>query len=261
MPDDAAARGQPLEPSAFTDAPAELPDWSRTFCGYNERFVAPFSFAVAGHRLSLTQSFVASPAHQAEARSSADGLATGSTVWDAGAVLGAMLLRQPPPTVGLSACGGCEGACLDLGSGTGIVGLAAAASGAFARVVLTDLPSVVSLLEANAARNAARLPASVRVSVEAERHGPFRLVVGGDLLYRPPTVQPLLGVLDAVCGAETHVLLAASLQHSPETMRLFAEAARGRGFEGRILPAGEQHPSYASGEVRILHLSRRQHPR
>jgi len=155
MPDDAAARGQPLEPSAFTDAPAELPDWSRTFCGYNERFVAPFSFAVAGHCLSLTQSFVASPAHQAEARSSADGLATGSTVWDAGAVLGAMLLRQPPPTVGLSA--------------SGIVGLAAAASGAFARVVLTDLPSVVSLLEANAARNAARLPASVRVSVEAVR--------------------------------------------------------------------------------------------
>ena len=70
-----------------------------------------------------------------------------------------------------------------------------------------------------------------------------------------------LGVLDAVCGARTHVLLAASLQHSPETMRLFAEAARGRGFEGRILPAGEQHPSYASEEVRILHLSRRQHPR
>ena len=35
-----------------------------------------------------------------------------------------------------------RGACLDLGAGTGVVGLAAACSGAFAKVVLSDLPSV-----------------------------------------------------------------------------------------------------------------------
>ena len=132
--------------------------------------------------------------------------------------------------------------------------LVAAASTALKAFVCSCAPRVCSAQDA-------ALPPPHSPCLHQERHGPFRLVVGGDLLYRPPTVQPLLGVLDAVCGARTHVLLAASLQHSPETMRLFAEAARGRGFEGRILPAGEQHPSYASGEVRILHLSRRQHPR
>jgi len=153
----------PLEPSLFaSDEPAELPWWSRTFCGYHDRFVKPFVLAVSSEagllEVTVAQSVVASASHAAEARSSADGLATASTVWDAGVVLGAMLMRQPPcPAAARLASDNSGGRCLDLGSGTGIVGLAAAASGLFRHVQLTDLPSVTALLRSNVRTDRAKL--------------------------------------------------------------------------------------------------------
>ena len=77
--------------------------------------------------------------------------------------------------------------------------MAAAASGHFAKVVLSDLPSVVPLLAANLATNRAALPPITQCAVlplglvwddmpqlrrVAATHGPFDLIVGGDILYR-----------------------------------------------------------------------------
>lgn len=217
-----------LEPSLFaSDESPELPCWSRTFCGYNDRFVRPFTLSVRDERgdtreVSVAQSVVASSSHAAEAQSSADGLTTASTVWDAGIVLAAMMLCRPLPRVIASLARTRDSqlpVCLDLGSGTGIVGISAAASGIFRRVLLTDLPSVTPLLRSNAVRNAAARPAESALSVEplawedataisalAAQHGPFDVIVGGDLLYRPPVIQPLLAVLTALCGPRTQVL-------------------------------------------------------
>ena len=203
----------------------ELPDWSRTLCGYHERFVSPFVLSIDGdparvtkssrdsrdewgvthrnngyeeaergqrlrgqRRLHITQAVVASPAHSAEAKSTADGLCTGATVWDAGIILSAYLHRPR-----LERYRG--GTCIDLGSGTGIVGLAAAATGRFARVLLSDLPSVSPLLDANIRQNREMLQGEVCVAplrwedAQAVRalkasHAPFDLILGGDLLYR-----------------------------------------------------------------------------
>jgi predicted nicotinamide N-methyase len=218
-----------LEASLFaSDEAPELPCWSRTYCGYNDRFVRPFTLSVrdeSGHarEVSVAQSVVASSSHAAEAQSSADGLTTASTVWDAGIVLAAMMMRRPLPRVIANVARPRDNqrpVCLDLGSGTGIVGIAAAASGIFSHVLLTDLPSVTPLLRSNAARNAATRPAESAVSVVplhwedanatrtlAEQHGPFDVIVGGDLLYRPPVIQPLLAVLSELCGPRTQVLL------------------------------------------------------
>ena len=57
---------------------------------------------------------------------------------------------------------------LDVGSGTGVMGLAAHAMGA-AHVILTDRPSQVNLLEANVDRNrtALQLPGTMEVLVDA----------------------------------------------------------------------------------------------
>jgi len=47
------------------------------------------------------------------------------------------------------------------------------------------------------------------------------------------------------------------MQHSPETLRLFAVAASEHGFEGVVLDIDEQHPDYTSEEVRIIRLTRK----
>eukprot|EP00962_Isochrysis_galbana_P058716 scaffold31893_cov129-Isochrysis_galbana.AAC.4 len=52
------------------------------------------------------------------------------------------------------------------------------------------------------------------------------------------------------------VLLAASMQHSPETLRLFAAAAAESGFDGVLISPSEQHPGFASDEVHIIRLRR-----
>ena len=54
----------------------------------------------------------------------------------------------------------------------------------------------------------------------------------------------------------TIVLLAASIQHSPETLRLFAAAAD-EWFQVELLPAAAQQPAYASEEVRLIRLTPR----
>ena len=43
-------------------------------------------------------------------------------------------------------------------------------------------------------------------------------------------IEPLLRVLDSLATAQTVVLLAASIAHSPETIRRFVAAASARGF-------------------------------
>ena len=159
-------------------------------------------------------------------------------------------------------------------SGTGIVGLAAAASGAFSHVLLTDLPSVLPLTSSNANANSAMtrgtsvvvMPLrwdSLTDMLAVSAHGPFDVIVGGDLLYRPQVVEPLIHVIrglvsrtlpSARAAGMGSVLLAASIQHSPETLRQFAAAAAAW-FEVELLGQEAQHPDFSSEEVRLIRLS------
>ena len=271
-----AAEAQP-------DEQPELPWWSRTYAGYRERFVEPYELQLDDGNvvLSLEQAPCVSAEHAREAKASADGSCTASTVWDAGIVL-ATCVYQRHRSAAAAAEEDAEAVprrsrCLDLGSGTGIVGLAAAASGGFSRVVLTDLPSVVPLLERNVASNRERFGGSdgsgtetTACGVEAvpmrwddaaevrrvSSLGPFELIVGGDLLYRPQVVEPLLVALDALVGRRTTVLLAASLQHSPETIALFGEAAAEAGFVVERLGSEAQCAHAQSEEVKLLRVTR-----
>ena len=242
-----------------------LPAWSRTFAGWRERFAVPFTLQLKERRLVLEQAPCVSAAHARESKASADGSCTASTVWDAGIVLATHVFANHHNRSPRSSGGQLQ--LLDLGSGTGIVGLAAAASGGFGRIVLTDLPTVVPLLQRNAAQN--DVPAGTVVEVlpllwddvhmleRACARGPFDLVVGGDLLYRAQVVAPLLHALRTLVGAHTTVLLTASLQHSPETIHLFAHEAECAGFcVERLGAAAACDEDWYSPEVRMLRLTR-----
>lgn len=242
---------------------AELPSWSRTYCGFRERFVEPYLMRLPKATISLRQAPCVSAEHAKEAKETSDGSCTASTVWDAGIVLAAYVHKSEARTASLE---GQKRRCVDLGSGTGIVGLVAAATGAFKSVVLTDLPSVVPLLESNVEENRPSLAGVEMLSIPlrwddeqevrdaALRYGPFELIVGGDLLYRPPVVAPLLTALLALATPDTTVLLAASLSHSPETIRLFAKRAQNAGFSVEQLGIEEQAAEFTSEEVCMLRL-------
>lgn len=277
------------------DADAELPWWSRTYLGYHERFVLPYTLELTPEvQLEMQQMPFISAEHAKEAKASSDGSCTASTVWDAGIVLAAHVYHSATRASTQKNVDAASSAtsmrCLDLGSGTGIVGLAAAASGAFTTVVLTDLPSVVPLLQQNTALNAAVLGrgdsssssssegaggcevVSRALSWDDERqlaevlgaHGPFDLITGGDLVFRPQVVAPLLTALSALAGKHTAFLTTVSLIHSPETIRLFVQAAREAGFEvDRIDDTAESAvpEGLVSPEVRILRLRRARKPK
>ena len=77
----------------------ELPAWSRTYAGYRERFVLPFSLQLAEDRiLNVEQRPCVSAAHARESKASADGSCTASTVWDAGVVLAMHVFAHRLPT-------------------------------------------------------------------------------------------------------------------------------------------------------------------
>ena len=181
---------------------ADDPPWSRIACSYHERFVRPFVLPAGGPdepRLELAQSACVSGEHAREARQGSDGAATGSTVWDAGIVLAAHLRQRGGAVLfetGSRPAREGRRALLELGAGTGIVGLGAAASGGFSHVVMSDLPSVLPLIRQNVGTNIAALRSEVAVeplrwhvagvaSSLLAAHGPFDLIVGGDVLYRP----------------------------------------------------------------------------
>lgn len=128
---------------------------------------------------------------------------SGARIWDAGLALSQTLAARIYK-------GGDR--VLELGSGTGVGGLAAAAAGA--QVVLTDgVKELLPLLRDNAAANG--VDASVQrlrwgedadiVAVAA--HGPFDLICGSDLLYAPEAFPELVETLVRLCHAQTEVLL------------------------------------------------------
>lgn len=116
---------------------------------------------------------------------------TGATVWDSAVVLSQWCAAEAREVRGKR--------CLELGSGTGLVGLAAAAVGAKS-CVLTDLPEMLDLLRSNAAAAAEARDApalggsavrSVRCDVSVAHYSwgdtppvePVDVVLAADVVY------------------------------------------------------------------------------
>lgn len=131
------------------------------------------------------------------------------TLWPSGRGLARWLLQRHPRPGCLSGQ-----VVLELGCGLGLPALVAARLGA--RVIATDChPDVPAFLGRNAAL------AEVAIEVRAldwrqpaeldalrERHGPFDLVLGSDLLYEAELADTLGPALARLCGPRTRVLLA-----------------------------------------------------
>ncbi|KAM8806643.1 protein N-lysine methyltransferase METTL21A [Eudromia elegans] len=155
------------------------------------------TFHFAGHQLRIRQRWAQ--------------LGVAAVVWDAAVVLSAFL-----------EAGGVElreRAVLELGAGTGLLGIVAALLGA--RVTITDRAAALPLLEANVRDNlppAVRPRAAVREltwgrELGAFPRGAFDVVLGSDIVYLEETFAALLRTLEHVCDARTLVLLACRLRY------------------------------------------------
>ena len=173
---------------------------------------------------------------------------TGCKIWDAGRVL-STLVSDPDAVSGKTV--------LELGSGTGVGGLSAAAAGA-ASVLLTDgADATLELLERNAVANGhcradvdvARLRWGDESDLEsAAKRGPFDLIMGSDLLYAPEAFPELLESLAALCTPDvTEVLLTYPVRF---TESIFLEQAEEYNFE-QIEWAEEVEPSLWCSRLRL----------
>jgi len=144
---------------------------------------------------------------------------SGARIWDAGRALADALSRRV--SVGERV--------LELGAGTGIVGLSAAAMGA--DVTLTDRQELLPLLRKNIAVNALRERADALAlewgcdeTIEAlGRNVEFDLIVGSDLLYAPHSFSELLETIVRLSTpAHTEVLLAYPTRYTED---IFLEQA------------------------------------
>jgi predicted nicotinamide N-methyase len=149
---------------------------------------------------------------------------------------------------------------LELGSGLGVAGLAAALRGG--DVVLTDLSEVVprtlqrcathrSLIDA-AGGSAMTIAYDWRKAAPPDilEMRPYDLVLSADAIYRADLLEPFLRALDAVVGAE--LLIAHKRRHRELDDRL--EEALNQRFD---VAEAECHPLYASSSIVLWRCTRR----
>ncbi|XP_008302986.1 protein N-lysine methyltransferase METTL21A [Stegastes partitus] len=142
-------------------------------------------------------------------------LGVAAVVWDAAVVLCMYLELGEVEVNGKSA--------IELGAGTGLVGIVAALLGA--KMTITDREPALDFLSANVKAN---LPADSQSSAVVseltwgeglERYpaGGYDLVLGADIVYLEDTFEPLLQTLEHLCSDATVVLLSCKIRYERDT--------------------------------------------
>ncbi|CAM9753043.1 unnamed protein product, partial [Ascophyllum nodosum] len=137
---------------------------------------------------------------------------------------------------------------LELGSGTGLVGLAAARFGPPREVVITDLESHLEICRSNVAQNKNTInitggaPESCPVRVEKYDWSgevpselgavPFDVIIGTDVAYYEHLYAPSIQALDRTVGPESLVLLGVT---RTDTGPAFFDALDKAGFEYNLI--------------------------
>lgn len=138
-----------------------------------------------------------------------------AVVWDAAVVLSLYLELGQVEVRGKAA--------IELGAGTGLVGIVAALLGA--QVTITDRKPALELLSTNVQANVpANLQSAVSVSelswgsgLEHYPAGGYHLVLGADIVYLEDTFLSLLRTLDHLCSDVTVVLLACKIRYDRDS--------------------------------------------
>ncbi|XP_068727858.1 protein N-lysine methyltransferase METTL21D-like [Montipora capricornis] len=180
-------------------------------------------------------------------------------VWDAALVLAKYLQKMH-----LSTKEGLANKCvIELGAGTGVVGLFAAACGA--HVCCTDLPGVVPLIELNRGVNQHMIMGSFTTAslkwgqdVTAFQPSPDLLLVA-DCIYYEESLVPLVTTLCDLSDFHTTVLISyeeRTTGNKPLVEKTFHQLVKEH-FTVEEIPEDQQDPVYHSPDIHLWSLTRR----
>ncbi|XP_067123256.1 protein N-lysine methyltransferase METTL21D-like [Centruroides vittatus] len=186
----------------------------------------------------------------------------GCVVWDAGLVLAKYLdylnmasNKEYPLLQGKNV--------IDIGSGTGLVGLVAACIGG--NVTLTDLPELLPLLVLNIKENKHHFLGSVKADVLkwGETNSNFSqpdLLLVGDCIYYEKSLKPLVNTLSMLSNSNTEILLSyeeRSFHNSNLLQTEFFDTIK-ETFVIENIPISEMHPDFHSSDIFILKIKKKE---
>ncbi|XP_061599980.1 protein-lysine methyltransferase METTL21D [Cololabis saira] len=188
----------------------------------------------------------------------------GCVVWDAAIVLAKYLETTQfyEPSSGVNVW--CGRTVVELGAGTGVVGLMAATLGA--RVVVTDLEDLQTLLRVNIHENKA-LISTGSITAKVLKWGddvceflpPPHFVLMADCIYYEQSIVPLVESLKLISGPETCIICCYEQRTegvNPEVERQFFELLQ-LNFSCEKIPSNKQDPDFSSPDIHILHIRKK----
>lgn len=168
----------------------------------------------------------------------------GSTIWDAGLVLAKYLEHQTTQHK-LDLAGK---RVIELGSGTGLVGISLSKMQPGCQILLTDKKELIPLLDHNIQINQAEANTTAQCLdwCQSVDSGKADLVLVSDGIWCKDLHQPLATTLAGLAGPQTRVLLCYETRNFAEEAEFFALWSKDFRFHD-IKPA-DQHPMMQSGD-------------
>ena len=175
---------------------------------------------------------------------------TGTSMWAAGEILSDFLAERREL---------CRSArALELGAGTGVVGLTAAFFGA--EVTLTDLPRQLPLLRRNVEANGLEHTEVRELDWSDEQQrtmamGDWDLILGSDVAYDPMLFEPLVQTLRAQSTEKTTIYLALADREEEDEPKVSDFVACASGFEVEVVCEGRPEPQQSLTKVLRMPLA------
>ncbi|XP_034433282.1 protein-lysine methyltransferase METTL21D [Hippoglossus hippoglossus] len=188
----------------------------------------------------------------------------GCVVWDAAIVLAKYLETKQfhDPSRGVNVWAGRR--LLELGAGTGVVGLMAATLGA--QVTVTDLEDLQTLLRVNIQENQAHISSgsiTAKVLKWGEDVSDFlpspHYVLMADCIYYEQSIVPLVETLKLLSGPDTCIICCYEQRTegvNPQVERQFFELLE-QHFRFEEIPSDKQDPEFSSPDIHILHIRKK----
>ena len=151
---------------------------------------------------------------------------------------------------------------VELGAGTGLVGLIAAKLGA--TVYATDLEELVPLIRKNIDENTCSMKGSIKgVALKWGAKGDVLglhrtpdIILIADCVYYEESLHPLIETVRSLCGRDTVVYVSYEDRETDlkvELMKNFFELTR-KYFDIKEVPLSAQDPQYSSEDIHILKM-------
>lgn len=193
------------------------------------------------------------------------GKGTGLTTWDGSVVL-AKYLEHQSAEFGALDLGSAR--VVELGAGTGLVGLSAALLGA-KEVVLTDLDYTMENLARNVDKTLAMAPETERITRRVTTKvldwfnpptdlGDIDLILASDVVWIEELIAPLVGTMSVLMRhstAPTRVLMSHQTRSLQSDQRLFDELQR-HSLRLERVTADQLHPEFVSDRISVFKIER-----